>query len=175
MLSLEQNIYNLPHFSKAARPSFFKESHVAGFTLRRSHGIRRIAMEARILIINDTRTILAWYQRFLQAEGYTVYTTPSLTQEMRMIEHSNPDLIIFDFFVSNTNDILHLLHSLKMNQATASIPILLCTIRQHAIQGGEQNLRRQGVEVLYKPFRVHDLLGLVRQMLLARKEHRSQP
>jgi DNA-binding response OmpR family regulator len=132
-------------------------------------------MPARILIMNDTRNILTWYHRFLQQEGYLVQTT-TFDAHVRdvVIEEFCPDLILLDFVLSSQEDLLPLLRSLKGNQATASIPLLLCTIWQQEIHLREQEFALQGIEVLYKPFRIEDLFSLIRQMLLQHHEPNSR-
>jgi CheY-like chemotaxis protein len=63
---------------------------------------------------------------------------------------------------------------LRMNRATASMPLIVCTAAIREVRETEGYLVSQGVHVLYKPFQLDDLLSMVTQALTSPHQIVSQ-
>lgn len=123
---------------------------------------------ARILVVDDTATILELYADILQDEGYEVHLETGPRIDLDQIAHLAPDLIILDYLFGNEAQGLVIVQELLMCRATARIPILVCTAAVRLIEDTRADLERQGIAVLSKPFAVDALLELVQQTLTPR-------
>ena len=76
-----------------------------------------------------------------------------------------PDLIILDVVFGEEKLGWQMLQMLKMQPATAAIPIIICTASEKAVREMEGYLVSKNVLVVYKPFELDDLLRAVTQAL----------
>src|SRR5215472_2714729 len=130
-------------------------------------------MAARILVVNDTQEILELFRMFLEEEeGYEVILAGSPLQQVKDVEHINPDLIVLDLVFGDEKTGLQMLQMLRMQRSTASIPVIVCTAALDLVREQEGYLVSQGVRVLYKPFDLDHLSTHVKQ-LLQTHEHDS--
>lgn len=118
-------------------------------------------MKKRILVINDTQSILEMFRDLLEFEGYEVVLSSFPMQKTQDIEDIKPDLIILDFIFGNQKSGWQMLQLLKMYRPTAHIPIIVCTTAISEVQEQEGYLVSQGVQVMYKPFDIDLLLGTI--------------
>ena len=110
-------------------------------------------MAARILVVNDTQEILELFRMFLEEEeGYDVVLAGTPMQRIKEVEQINPDLIILDLVFGDEKTGLQMLQMLKMQQSTATIPVIVCTAALDLVREQEGYLVSQGVHVIYKPF-----------------------
>ena len=130
-------------------------------------------MKSRILVVNDTQEILELFRMLLEEEeGYDVVLSGFPIQQVKEIEHINPDLIILDLVLGDEKTGMQMLQMLKMQRSTAAIPVLVCTAALQIVREQEGYLVSQGVHVVYKPFEIDDLMANVTQ-LLGSHEHIS--
>lgn len=124
-------------------------------------------MAARILVVNDTQAILDMFRSILEDEGYEVILSSMPYQNIAEIEQVKPDLIILDIMFGDQKIGWQMVQLLRMNRATASLPLIVCTAAIREVRETEGYLVSQGVHVLYKPFQLDDLLAMVTQALAA--------
>ncbi len=130
-------------------------------------------MKALILVVNDTQEILELFRMILgEEEGYDVVLSGFPIQQINEIELIKPDLIILDLVLGDEKTGMQMLQMLKMQRATAAIPVLICTAALQIVREQEGYLVSQGVHVVFKPFDIDDLLTNVKQ-LLESHEHPS--
>jgi DNA-binding response OmpR family regulator len=124
-------------------------------------------------VVNDTQEILELFRMLLEEEeGYDVVLSGFPIQQVKDIEHINPDLIILDLVLGDEKTGMQMLQMLKMQRSTAVIPVLVCTAALQIVREQEGYLVSQGVHVVYKPFEIDDLMANVKQ-LLGSHEHIS--
>jgi DNA-binding response OmpR family regulator len=124
-------------------------------------------------VVNDTQEILELFRMLLEEEeGYDVVLSGFPIQQVKDIEHINPDLIILDLVLGDEKTGMQMLQMLKMQRSTAAIPVLVCTAALQIVREQEGYLVSQGVHVVYKPFEIDDLMANVKQ-LLGSQEHIS--
>ena len=124
-------------------------------------------------MVNDTQEILELFRMLLEEEeGYDVVLSGFPIQQVKEIEHINPDLIILDLVLGDEKTGMQMLQMLKMQRSTAVIPVLVCTAALQIVREQEGYLVSQGVHVVYKPFEIDDLMANVKQ-LLGSQEHIS--
>jgi DNA-binding response OmpR family regulator len=122
-------------------------------------------MATRILVVNDTQAILDMFRSILEDEGYEVILSSMPYQNISEIEQVKPDLIILDVMFGDQKIGWQMVQLLRMNRATASMPLIVCTAAIREVRETEGYLVSQGVHVLYKPFQLDDLLTMVSQAL----------
>ena len=80
----------------------------------------------KILIIDDEKGILRIYSDKLQASGYEALTSENGDDGIKKAIAEQPDLILLDIIMPKING-LDVLKSLKLNDSTKAIPIVLLT------------------------------------------------
>jgi DNA-binding response OmpR family regulator len=122
-------------------------------------------MASRILVVNDERAILELIEEILTGEGYEVHLDDHIDLNPAEIERIEPDLIILDYLFGSEAAGLQVLQRLKLNATTAQIPVILCTAATSLVQDAAAQMSAKGVEIVFKPFEIDDLLQAVRRML----------
>ena len=119
-----------------------------------------------ILVINDTQEILELFSVILHDElGFEVTLDSYRPHILDDIKELKPDLIISDHVFGEEKIGWQLLQSLKMDRATASIPLIICSTAIKDLKEIEGHLAARDVGVLYKPFDVDELISLVNKKL----------
>jgi DNA-binding response OmpR family regulator len=116
------------------------------------------AQPRHILVVNDTQEILDLFREILEEEGYRVSLYSYAMRDLGGIEAKQPDLIILDFMIGGEDYGWQLLQKLKMNRATAQIPVIVCTAAVQLVRQLEGHLKEKAVGVVIKPFDIDDLL-----------------
>jgi CheY-like chemotaxis protein len=119
-----------------------------------------------IVVVNDTEEILELFQLILNGEGgYEVTLTSFQPHMVEHIKEIKPDLVISDHVFGEEKVGFQFIQRLKMDRATANIPIIVCSGAIRDLKEMEGYLVSKNVGILYKPFDVDELLDLVQQML----------
>ena len=119
-----------------------------------------------ILVINDTQEILELFSVILHDEmGFEVTMDSYRPRILEDIKGIKPDLIISDHVFGEEKIGWQLLQSLKMDRATANIPLIICSAAIKDLKEIEGHLTARDVGVLYKPFDVEELISLVNKKL----------
>lgn len=135
-----------------------------GLTERRREG--KFCMAARILVVNDTEEILELFRMVLGEEGgYEVITASFTPHDLREVELVKPDLVILDLIFGVEKIGWQLLEKMRLNRATADIPVIVCTAAVNEVRENEGHLTEMGVSVVLKPFDVDMLLAVVKEAL----------
>ena len=122
-------------------------------------------MAKHILVVNDTQDILEIFRLLLESEGYIVTLSSFPLQKAADIVQLAPDLIILDVVFGEEKLGWQMLQMLKMQPATAPIPVIICTAAEKSVREMEGYLVSKNVLVVYKPFELDDLLTAVTQAL----------
>lgn len=124
-------------------------------------------MTTRIMVINNSDDILALFQKILAADDCQVFTQLFLNSDLREVRRIQPDLIILDYYVGREGVGWEFLQLLKMEDTTATVPVLICTTAVKLVQEIAGYLATKQVTVLRKPFGSRDLVGAVQAALQA--------
>ena len=117
----------------------------------------------KILITEDSPTILAMVKEIMRSEGYSVITAEDGFTALNMARSERPDLIILDLMLPKM-DGYKVCRMLKFDANFKEIPILMLTARSSAMdmQMGEA----VGADAyMIKPFEIEDLSAKVRELL----------
>ena len=118
----------------------------------------------KILIADDDISIAELLTQALSEEGYETYKAVQSLRFYDAVRQHKPDLILLDLMMPylEGRDELMLL---KMDEATANIPVIVITAHAEAKQE-EEEYRRLGVSaMLLKPFDLERLLQLIRETI----------
>lgn len=121
-----------------------------------------------ILVVNDTPAILSLFRDLLEEEGYRVTLDQfagDVREKLRDIACAQPDLIVLDFIIGGEPLGWQLLQALRLDRATAAIPIVVCTAAIHLVQAEEGYLDSQQIGVVRKPFDIDQLLAEIARAL----------
>lgn len=121
----------------------------------------------RIMVINNSDDILALFQKILTTEDCQVFTQLFLNSDLREVRRLQPNLIILDYYVGREGVGWEFLQLLRMEDSTATIPVLICTTAVKLVQEIAAYLASKQVSVLRKPFSSRDLVIAVESALLA--------
>ena len=114
----------------------------------------------RIVVVDDTPELLELIEALLTDEGYAVTLCQEGARARDVVAREQPDLVMLDLRMAGVSE-WEVLDALKANDATAAIPVIVCSGAVDELQVAEPRLRAMGCDVLVKPFDIDDLLGLV--------------
>ncbi|MEO7019952.1 MAG: response regulator [Ktedonobacteraceae bacterium] len=117
-------------------------------------------MSKTILVADDDKTILEAMRMMLEDEGYTVATTPSGT-EARNLSGDLPAVLVLDIWMAGV-DGRDVCRSLKSQEATRDLPIILCSANKDV----QQIAQEVGADdFLLKPFDIDDFLAKIQHYM----------
>lgn len=118
-------------------------------------------MVKRLLVVEDNEDILEALEIAFTSSGYAVETVKDGKTAYAAVEKFRPDIIILDMLLSGVNG-LTLCNSLKMNDETKHIPIVMISAHPRAKQ---LTLAAGADHFVPKPFELDDLISLVERIL----------
>ena len=121
------------------------------------------ASKKTIMVVDDTIEIVTLLKLILEREGYLVQSAYRGKEVFKLLEEQKPDLIILDVMMPQM-DGFEVLTRLKGNPATASIPVILLTVK------GQPEDVREGYQLgaayyLTKPLSAPELLTGINSLL----------
>ena len=118
---------------------------------------------AKILVVDDEPHVVELVAFNLRREGYTVVSANNGASALVSVEQERPDLIILDIMMP-IMDGIQVAETLKANEATRDIPIVMLTAKAQDADILEGLVA--GAEVyLPKPFSPLELSRVVKSML----------
>ena len=125
--------------------------------------------QPHILVINDTQEILDLLQELLEEEGYRVTTSLALL-DLAKVKALAPDVMVQDLLFEGTQELgWKFLTLVRLDPDLARIPLILCTAAVRTVNDPEmaEQLDRQGIRVVLKPFTIENLLTTLSEVLTA--------
>jgi DNA-binding response OmpR family regulator len=116
-----------------------------------------------VLVVDDSIEYLNFMQLLLVEEGFRADIAPTTDALLEQLRTAHPDLVISDVRMPG-QDAFAVLDLLFADADTATIPILLCTGAVQEVEEQADRLKRQGVDVLLKPFEIDELLTRVSRL-----------
>jgi len=145
--------------------------------------------QARILVVDDNRSLVRIVEGILQRIGYEIITAYDGVEALDQARLKKPDLIILDIVMPNM-DGYEAARRLQSDPATARIPILMLTVKGHVEEDptpdtlrawqGKVRERMAGfdagaVEFMSKPVTAKELVNKVKAVLwMSRVKGRRQ-
>ena len=125
--------------------------------------------QPHILVINDTQEILDLMQELLEDEGYRVTSSLALL-DIDKVKGLAPDIIVQDLLFEGTQELgWKFLTLARLDPVLARVPLVLCTAAVRTVNDPEmaEQLNRQGIRVVLKPFTITDLLATLDEVRTA--------
>ncbi|MBA3874098.1 MAG: response regulator [Anaerolineae bacterium] len=122
-------------------------------------------MEARIVVIDNDESMRNLFTGALQREDYEVLTYPYANISLVALEQDPPDLIILDFNARDEVIGWEFLQFLKMEDATAHIPVIITTTAFQLATEMKDYLFTRYIQTVHKPFDLDMFLVLVQKTL----------
>jgi two-component system response regulator VicR len=154
------------------RPCITVDATVEIIHAAKGRAMKLDGQQPHILVVNDSPEILALKREIFEEEGFQVSTRINRDVDLDEIIRIGPNLVILDY--SNEAESA-LLGQLRTHPRTASIPIVLCTGAIREIEEIRPQIEAMGVGVVYKPFDIEDLVGVVREALDMGPERQEIP
>ena len=117
---------------------------------------------AKILVIDDDSMMLELYQEVLTRAGHEVVLAENGTQGLARAERQ-PELIVVDLMMPNLNG-YEFVRQLRALDGHGKTPVIAAS----GLSTGEWALRAGADRFLAKPFRSHELIALVDELLAER-------
>ncbi|MDN3510990.1 MAG: sigma-54-dependent Fis family transcriptional regulator [Candidatus Jettenia sp.] len=118
-------------------------------------------MKAKILVIDDEECIRFTFEKFLQYEGYEVFTAKDYNEALVKVSELHFDLIFADIVLEGNTGINFLREVKKMN---CSYPVVMIA-GNPSIETAAQALRLGAFDYIPKPVRQETLLQVTRNAL----------
>ncbi len=125
-----------------------------------------MASSVRIAVVNHDAVFLRLIDRIFRSNDYTPILCPSGTAAHDIIAREQPDVIMIDTWLEVQDVGWTLLQTLRLDDATRHIPVLLCTADPMQIQRRFAEIEPvANFAVLAKPFDPEQLLAAVAKLL----------
>ncbi len=131
--------------------------------------------KAKVMLVDDEPDILETVQYALEREGYDVVTATTGIEALGVVRISEPDLLLLDVMLPGENG-YRVARMVREDQDrgvySRKFPIVLVTARDLSLDPDREKMFREFSRadmVVYKPFDLDDLLGLV-ETLTARRD-----
>ena len=115
----------------------------------------------RLLVADDSETVLLMLQRRLEMEGYEVVTATDGVEALeRLREGDDPDVILLDAMMPNMSgtEVLE-----EIRSSGSKIPVLM--ISAHLDAQEPDRMRKLGAtDIVPKPFEWEDLIGKIEEL-----------
>jgi CheY-like chemotaxis protein len=119
----------------------------------------------RIAIVDDDVTFTDLLVEILGELGYQATPYYQSAGTFELLRCLQPDLILVDVRIEGLQSGWTLLELLRADEATRSIPLLVCSADLAQLQEREEWLREQGIAVLVKPFDLDELESVISRLL----------
>ena len=116
-------------------------------------------MERTVLIIEDEKLIIVSTQMVLEAAGFRVESATNGEDGIAKAKSLAPDLVLLDIMMPGI-DGWETLTRLKRAAATANVPVIIFTAREHA-RGHQKSAEMGAADYFRKPFEPDELIELV--------------
>jgi DNA-binding response OmpR family regulator len=101
----------------------------------------------------------------LTTEGHNVIVIADGSTAYEVVKRDRPDLIVVDTWLQERHAGWDLIQVLKLDDATASIPILICSSDEPESVQKKLTGKLDGMRVIHKPFDTRELLAAVKERL----------
>lgn len=134
---------------------------------RRGAKRRNARHGTRVLIVDDSATVLTALRRILRSAGYATQECVDAETALQQVDQAKPDLIFLDIVLPGMNG-FGALRALRRNPATAEIPVIMISGNEHATEQFYAN--RIGSDgFMKKPFSRFEVFAHIESLL---DEHR---
>jgi DNA-binding response OmpR family regulator len=121
--------------------------------------------KARIFVADDDKDLSELIRTLLEDDGYSVTMLKAVSNAYEEIVESLPDLLILDITLEHPDIGWLVLNKVKLDPATAGMPVIICSAAISAIRANQDRLKSLGCFVVEKPFNIDELLAVTARAL----------
>jgi two-component system NtrC family response regulator len=118
------------------------------------------APRPRVVVTNHDPNFLGLLQELLQEEGYEALVPPKLEEPFPFIKAARPAAVVLDVPFRQETATLGVLDLLRLDPATAGLPVVVCSTAPRALSGLDGR-EGEGLYLLAKPFDLDRLLAVL--------------
>ncbi len=116
-----------------------------------------------VLVVDDGPAELELICRYLRDGGFTVISTTDAKDALEKAESQKPDVVVTDVVMPGMSG-FELCRSLKKNEATQQLPVVICTSKNQDLD--KLWGKKQGADAyVTKPFTREDLIHAVQSVV----------
>ncbi len=112
---------------------FRRSSGAAAIKERRRHPRPANGYDTTILVVDDSRTVIAAFKKVLNQAGFQVISAPNGEDGVRLARSARPDLILMDVVMPGING-YQATRLLRQAQETAQTPIIIVSGEETATE-----------------------------------------
>jgi CheY-like chemotaxis protein len=120
---------------------------------------------ARIVVIENDKLMQRVFAMSLSSRGWDIYTCAYTDIDLPTLSKIHPDLIILDFKEPLSKSAWSFLQMLKMDDATAKIPILITATLNLMTVDIRAYLALQYIQIVYMPFDLGNFTEIIQHLL----------
>jgi DNA-binding response OmpR family regulator len=119
-----------------------------------------------IAVLDHDAILLRLMNALFKTEGFRTLLLPDSASAYDLIKDNQPDVLMLDTWVEDSESGWRLLQTLLMDEETKHIPIMICSSDPLAVQERHARVaRHRRIEVLPKPYDTETLMAKVRELL----------
>src|SRR5918997_5713374 len=116
---------------------------------------------ATIAVVNNDTAFLELMSELLDGEGYRTLICKEGDKAYTLVKERQPDLVVLDVRLDHPESGWTILELLRLDPATARIPVIVCSADGRFLREKAPSLRELDCDTLEKPFDLEMLLGKV--------------
>jgi len=116
---------------------------------------------SHVLIISDDKFALFVLNDLVEEAGFRVSILTYFDHSLEEIKQISPEIIVLDYQWTGIDNGWSLLQLLRLDPATASVPIVLCTGAANEATALQEHLDSVNVTVVLKPYLAATLLSAI--------------
>ncbi len=117
----------------------------------------------RVLIVDDSPTVLAFMKKMFTSAGYVALTAPDAEHGLEMARNERPDLVVLDVIMPGMNGFAALRH-IRRDSAVKHLPVIMMSGNEQASE--QFYVMRIGADgFMKKPFTRFDVFSRIERML----------
>ena len=117
----------------------------------------------RVLIIDDSKTIVAAVRKFLRSAGYETLEALDAEAGLELMRAHKPDLVFLDIVLPGMNG-FNALRLIRKNPASQHIPVIMISGNEHATEQFYAN-RIGADDFMKKPFSRFEIFARIENLL----------
>ncbi len=146
---------------------------LGGFTVeRRSRPRKESPHGVKVLIIDDSATVVAALRKILRSSGFSTREAADAEQGLALIALDMPDLVFLDIILPGMNG-FSALRSIRRDPVTQHIPVIMISGNEHATEQFYAN-RIGADDFMKKPFSRSEVFARIESLLDERRKPRRK-
>ncbi len=121
--------------------------------------------QATIAVVNNDTAFLELMGELLGGEGYRTLICKEGDKAYELVKERQPDLVVLDVRLDHPESGWTILELLRLDPATARIPVIVCSADIHCLHEQTARLEQQGYRLMEKPLQLDALLASIDALL----------